>query len=88
MALKLQSPGPVFWPLAAHSFTTSTSFGEKPLAFTSTVCGDRSPLSGVTVICWPPVGRLVGAGVVDGRVVDGRVVDGRVVDSATVVVDV
>jgi hypothetical protein len=78
MAPKLQSPGPVFWPFAAHSFTTSSSFGEKPLAFTSTVSGDRNPLSGSTVICWPAVGGLV----------DTCVVGGVVVEGTTVVVDV
>jgi hypothetical protein len=57
MPVRSQSPGPVAVPLSAHSVTTSDSPGVKPVAWTSTVWVDASPVAGVTVSrCPPPAG--------------------------------
>lgn len=49
MPFRLQSPGPVAVPFAAHSVTTSDSPDEKPDACTCTCWPDLSPVAGVTV---------------------------------------
>jgi len=66
---RLQSPGPVFEPLLAHSVITRLSLAENPLALTMMTCPVRSPLDWLKRIR----GRL---GKVVGVVVD--VVDDEV----------
>ena len=51
-----QSPGPVAAPFAAHSVTTRDSPDEKPDACTKTFWPDLSPVAGVTVTFWCPLG--------------------------------
>src|SRR5579871_3711869 len=59
MASRLQSPGPVVAPLAAHSVTTRASPGENPDAVTVTCCPEVRSVAGVTVTCWAPTGGAV-----------------------------
>lgn len=77
MPVRSQSPGPVAVPLSAHSVTTSDSPGEKPVAWTSTVCVAASPVAGVTVNrC------LTGLAVPEGVAEDGADVAGADVAGA------
>jgi hypothetical protein len=56
MPLRSQSPGPVAAPFAAHWVTTRDSPGEKPDACTRTFWPGLSPVAGVTVTFWCPLG--------------------------------
>ena len=58
MPFRSQSPGPVAAPFAAHSVTTRDSPGEKPDACTRTFWPGLSPVAGVTVTFWCPLGAV------------------------------
>lgn len=62
MLVRLQSPGPVAVPFAAHCVTTSASPGEKPVARTSTCWPDFSPVAGATAACCTALPVAVGEG--------------------------
>jgi hypothetical protein len=85
MPVRLHSPGPVAVPFAAYSLTTSDSDGEKPDACscTCTCWPVLSPVAGVTVTFWCPLGAIAdGLGVAGAVVAVGGVLVGLRVSGA------